>query len=164
MKTIKTTIPIRFAGKNKKMVIRETTDKIDSLKQAQAIIPNIIHSLDANHIITLVNKAQKDGIFPIITIHDCFGTHPNKMLELNNRVKTEFILLYTQDQFLNKFHNRLIQSIKDNQFSIKENFDPKENIKNNYVEFGDTLLKIPNLPKMGELDLNNLARSKYFIS
>lgn len=146
------------------MVIRETTDKIDSLKQAQAIIPNIIHSLDANHITTLVNKAQKDEFFPIITIHDCFGTHPNKMLELNNRVKTEFILLYTQDQFLNKFHNRIIQSIKDNQFSIKEKFDPNENINNNYVEFANTLLKIPNLPKMGELDLNNLVGSKYFIS
>ncbi len=53
----------------------------------QAIIPNFIHSLDASHLINLINNAIKDNFTPIISVHDCFGTLPNKMGELEHRVK-----------------------------------------------------------------------------
>jgi DNA-directed RNA polymerase len=48
-------------------------------KQTSAVIPNIIHSLDANH---LINSAENLKFGPIITGQDCFGTHPNKLVEL----------------------------------------------------------------------------------
>ena len=35
--------------------------------------------LDATHLILLINNSEIEGFGPIITIHDCFGTHPNKM-------------------------------------------------------------------------------------
>jgi hypothetical protein len=53
------------------------------------------------------------------------------MGNLEFRVKKEFILLYTQDKFLEKFHKRIIQSIKDNNYKIKK--DTKTKFK--YVEF-----------------------------
>src|ERR1700719_2516231 len=134
---------------------------MDSRKQTQSIIPNIIHSLDANHLINLINNGIKDKFSPIITIHDCFGTHPNKMEILEFKVKKEFILLYTKDKFLSTFHKRLIQSIKDNQFKIIEIED------NKFVESKDknnSLLKIPSIPKLGKLDLEKIIKSKYLIS
>lgn len=100
----------------------EATDENDKAKQIQGIIPNIIHSLDASHIMGLIKNANKDKFTPIITIHDCFGTLPNKMGELEHRVKKEFVLLYTRNKFLSDYHKRFIQSLKDNNFKlIKEN-------------------------------------------
>lgn len=102
----------------------EATDENDKAKQIQGIIPNIIHSLDASHIMGLIKNANKDKFTPIITIHDCFGTLPKKkkMGELEHRVKKEFGLLYTRNNFLSDYHKRFIQSLKDNNFKlIKEN-------------------------------------------
>jgi len=38
--------------------MKEFTGILDSRKQEQAIIPNIIHSLDANHLINIINYAR----------------------------------------------------------------------------------------------------------
>jgi DNA-dependent RNA polymerase len=161
IKTKSTSISIRFAGKTKKITLREWTDILDIRKQTQAIIPNIIHSLDANHLIKIINSAKEDNLSPIISIHDCFGTHPNKMGELEFKIKKEFILLYTNENFINTFHNRIIQSITDNNINILT-------INNkNYVEIENedcTLVEIPNVPKLGELDLNNIIHAKYMVT
>lgn len=138
---------------------RDTTGekKIDNSKQAQAIIPNIIHSLDASHLVNLIKAASNDNFRPIITVHDCFGTLPNLMGDLDYRVKKEFILLYSKFEFLNLFHQRFIQNLKDNQFEIVT-----KNGKS-YVIFRDKLLEIPVPPKLGNLDLDNIIKSKYMI-
>lgn len=160
LKSKQIVISTKLFNQSKKMVIRESLNEIDRLKQTNAIIPNIIHSLDATHLINLINKAQDIGFAPIITVHDCFGTHPNKMDELAFMVKKEFILLYSQDNFLETYHNRLIQSIKDNKFEVIFN----EEDKFYYVINNDYWIKIPNVPKLGELDLQKIIDSKYMIS
>lgn len=101
-KTSKKVVSVNLFGKNKKIVIRKNEKDLNQNKQAQAIIPNIIHSLDASHLIKIILSAQKDNFHPIISVHDCFGTHPNKMKELDFRVKEEFIQLYSQSEFLKK--------------------------------------------------------------
>jgi len=80
LKSKQTVISTKLFKQTKKMVIRESLNELDKLKQTNAIIPNIILSLDAKrtHLINLVNKYQDQGFAPIITIHDCFGTLPNK--------------------------------------------------------------------------------------
>lgn len=59
--------------------------------QKQAILPNIVNSMDASHLILILNKISQplNPISPVISIHDCFGTLPNNMIDL---VKKEFIL------------------------------------------------------------------------
>ena len=52
---------------------------MDPLKQRSAIIPNVIHSLDASHLMNVINTAFTKGINDLITVHDCFGTHPNNL-------------------------------------------------------------------------------------
>jgi len=142
------------------MVIKEYLNETDKLKQSNAIIPNIIHSLDASHLINVINTNFDQNYDPIITVHDCFGTHPNKMEHLTYRVKKEFIILYSQQNFLETFHNRILQSIRDNNFEII--FNKEEN--KNYVIFNEELIKISNTPKLGELDLKKIIDSRYMIS
>lgn len=56
--------------------------------------------------------------YPILTIHDCFGSHPNNIKLLKNIVILEFINLYANESFLFVFHQRIIQNFKDNQFEL----------------------------------------------
>jgi hypothetical protein len=160
LKSKQSNIAYKLFGKTKKIVLKEWTDELNKQKQTQAIIPNIIHSLDATHLINLLIRASTEGFGPIITIHDCFGTLPNKMGELEHKVKKEFILLYSQKSFLKSFHERIIQSIRDNQFTIINNSDG-EAIQ---VLFNDKLIDIPKLPKLGKLDIEKIIECKYMIT
>lgn len=129
------------------------------MKQINAIIPNIVHSLDAAHLMNVIISAESKGIAPVITVHDCFGTHPNKMDALQYEVKKEFILLYSEHNFLETFHNRIIQSIEDNNFEIVKIAGlPK------FVLHMDDIIEIPQLPKIGHLDLEDVKHSTYMIS
>lgn len=147
LKSKKTLIPLKFGRKTKKLVLREWTEKSDNNKQIQAIIPNIIHSLDANHLINIVNTCSYlEHKIDVITIHDCFGTHPNDMEILEYNVRKEFILLYTHENFLEKFHNRFLQSIKDNNVDIFRDHE----LNKEFIEIQNINIFIPDLPKLGE--------------
>jgi len=80
--------------------------------------------------------------------------------ELEHRVKKEFILLYLDSKFLNNYHNRFIQNIVDNQYEIIT-----DNRKS-YVILNpeEPNLEIPSIPKLGDLDIENIIKSKYMIS
>nr|YP_009739445.1 DNA polymerase [Tricholoma saponaceum]QIC20289.1 DNA polymerase [Tricholoma saponaceum] len=159
VRSIKNYVVLRFGGKVRKIILREWTNKMDKKKQSQAIIPNIIHSLDATHLIIWIIYVDDKKFMPVVTVHDCFGTLPNKMVELEYLVKKEFILLYTQDQFLERFHQRIIETIKDNQY----NFIEDDN--NNYVIYHYKKLIIPKAtPKLGKLDLQKITESKHMIT
>lgn len=142
------------------MVLREWEEKINKSKQSDAIIPNIIHSLDASHLMNVVISAVERNITPVISVHDCFGTHPNKLESLAHLVKIEFIKLYTQEIFLKKFHDRNLQSISDN--NIKIHKDELTDV--HYVLLKRTRLNLPEIPKLGNLDLNKIIHSKYMIT
>jgi DNA-directed RNA polymerase len=129
------------------------------MKQINAVIPNIVHSLDAAHLMNVVNSIEDKGIGPVITVHDCFGTHPNKMGDLQYEVKKEFILLYTDHGFLETFHNRIIQSIRDNNLEIIEIGGVPR-----FVLLIDEEVEIPQLPEIGKLDLEDVNHSTYIIS
>jgi len=160
LKRKKKVVPISLFGKIRKLVIRENdVKKMDNAKQTQAIIPNIIHSLDATHLNNLIKTVAEKNFKPVITIHDCFGTLPNQMGELEFMVKKEFILLYSDNSFLNNFHNRFLQSITDNQFKIKT-----ENEKSFVVLSPSSMLEIPSIPELGQLDIENIINSNYMIS
>jgi len=160
-------VSINIRGKSKKMVLKDWKNEIDTIKQVNAIIPNIIHSLDASHLVNLINSAINNKFTPILGVHDCFGTHPNRMDNLSYEVKKEFILLYSNPTFLESFHNRLIQSIKDNNFIIEKDTSSKglntSAASTDIVIVGNKKLKIPIYPKIGKLEIKNIINSKYMI-
>jgi hypothetical protein len=62
-------------------------------KQAQGAAPNIIHSLDAAHLMLLVNRCD----YPLSTVHDSFGCHLANMEDLFRKSRETFVELYTGD-------------------------------------------------------------------
>lgn len=152
-------VSIIFGKKSKTVVLRESSVKIDKIKQVNAIIPNIIHSLDASHLINLINTLDDINFKPFICVHDCFGTHPNDLEFLFYLIKKEFILLYSTENFLNKFHDRLLQNLEDHHYII--NSDENDN---KFVLINKKSFLIPNLPKLGKLDLEKIKDSKYMVT
>ena len=82
-------------------------DLLNISKQNLAIVPNIIHTLDAANV-TLVIKDYKKLVesqykmskevnlnFDLVTIHDCFGSHANNINVIKEQVKLAFIKLYS---------------------------------------------------------------------
>ena len=96
------------------MILRENLNELEKRGQVNAIIPNIIHSLDASHLMNVVISAKDKKINYVLPIHDCFGTHPNKLNELERLVKQEFIKIYSNEKFIAKFHAKIIKNIKEN--------------------------------------------------
>jgi DNA-directed RNA polymerase len=86
---------IRFGKKTKKVILRaakQSLDKLNKNKQVNAIIPNIIHSLDSSHLINLINTIIIINFKPFICVHDCFVTHSNNLEYLSFLVKKKKLL------------------------------------------------------------------------
>ena len=173
LKTAKAKVSISVGkGKQKTVVLKRKLDQTDTRVQTQAILPNIIHSMDASHLILILNKNK---ISPIISIHDCFGTLPNNMIELENLVKLEFISLYSKTNFLEKFHSDLIEVLNKNKINYEIN--KSENKVYIYLNNSDLTLNsnkskkkilepltfwLP--PQDGNLILEQIKESNYLIT
>jgi DNA-directed RNA polymerase len=78
----KTRVGNQIIKKIKPITISMLTNKINTTKQKTAFMPNLVHSLDASHIILLIEKIinvyknhhNVEWIYPLYTIHDCFGS------------------------------------------------------------------------------------------
>jgi DNA-directed RNA polymerase len=133
-------------------------NELNKSKQKNAVIPNIIHTLDASHAYSIIMEANKSGGGDVISIHDCFGCHPNRMSDIHHIVRKTFVLQYTNFDFLNDFRELLINHIKLNNYEIVEKINQTILIYDNkeYV--------IPNTPKLGEFDIKQIEGSSYIIS
>ena len=152
-------VSISLGKKTRSAVLRISTGKVNNRKQAQAIIPNIVHSLDASHLMNILNNSSYFDISNILSVHDCFGAHPNEFENLTDLVLIEFVKLYTDFGFLTKFHERILQSFRDHHIIINQDENGE-----NYILLKKVKFKIPNLPKKGNLDLNKTLESKHFLT
>ena len=132
LKTREIKATINLFSKSKKLVFKEITNELSKSKQVQGVIPNVIHSLDSSHLIKVIIKAKNKGCFPFVSVHDCFGTHPNKMDLLLQLVKSEFVIIYSKGDFLETFHRNIIKSIKLNNIKMKK-------VDSDYYAFVDSV-------------------------
>ena len=85
--------------------------KVDNRKSKNSIIPNIIHSLDSAHLNKIVTELNNLNV-DVLTIHDCFIINPNNWLILHKTVIDMYIKLYSDESFINKFHQTCLDTIK----------------------------------------------------
>lgn len=173
LKTAKAKVSISVGKeKQKTVILKRKLDQTDTRAQTQAILPNIIHSMDASHLILILNK---NNISPIISIHDCFGTLPNNMIELEILVKLEFINLYSKTNFLEKFHSDLLEILEKNKICYEVNKHEHKvyiYLNNSDITLNSNKSKKKKLepltfwlpPKDGDLILEQIKDSNYLIT
>jgi DNA-directed RNA polymerase len=63
---------------------------INESKQKTGAAPNIVHSLDAVHLTSVVHDAD----YPVTVVHDSFGCHAGNMDKMFKHVRQKFVDLY----------------------------------------------------------------------
>ena len=122
------------------LTIKTQNDKLNTRKQINGISPNIIHSLDASHLISTVNSCVKKGITAFGMVHDSYGTHACDMPVLFDELRKEFVKMYSGD-VMDDLRNQWIAQLPE--------------------EFG---LQLPPVPAFGTLNINEVLESEYFFA
>ena len=167
-------------NKKRGISISLPTTKLDSKANKRSFVPNLIHSLDAANIHILIDLLKniiiKDYIINLFTIHDCFATTPEYMKIVNEKVKTAFIKIYFDINYLEEMHDSFIKQIKsyhdieteeivEDGIHKSKQFIYIKNKKDKYEKY-----YIPDKPNfikredVKELFVNGITNSLYFIN
>ncbi|ODV90812.1 hypothetical protein CANCADRAFT_31657 [Tortispora caseinolytica NRRL Y-17796] len=79
----------------------------DSRKQASALPPNFIHSLDATHMMMTAIECHKAGL-SFASVHDSYWTHACDVGEMNDKIRACFVRLHTSD-LVAKLHKEFMK-------------------------------------------------------
>jgi len=123
-------------------------------------MPNLVHSMDASNIILLINSIislDYNNNIPILTIHDCFASNANYIELLNYHVKLAFLNIYKDNNFVNNYHDFIINYLINNNIIFNED-NSGVILKHNKILY---LPKKPELVKSLDLE-DNILFSKYF--
>jgi hypothetical protein len=108
--------------------------KIDKEKQVRKIVPNLIHSLDAAHLMRTVRRLKLDGVNDFGVIHDGYAVHASHVDRLQRFLREEFVAMYSKD-LLREFHMQQV--------------------------FAGTA-ELPEPPELKDLDIREVLNSLYF--
>ena len=73
--------------------------ELDGRRMANALSPNVLHSMDASHMALASIDAASKGVVNLAGVHDCFVTTPAEMTQLRNSVRAAFAALYSERWF-----------------------------------------------------------------
>jgi DNA-directed RNA polymerase, mitochondrial len=123
------------------LTVVNPTTQLNPIKQAAGIAPNYIHSMDASHLILTINACKKEGIDDFSMIHDSFGCHACDVPKLNRILRETFVEMYSTDNL-----KTFIEEVKSQ--------CPNDTLSS----------MIPDVPTMGNLDINLVKESPYFFA
>lgn len=118
------------------LVVADYSDDlpIHKSRSVSAFPPNYIHSLDSSHMLLTALEMDRRGLH-FSAVHDSFWTHPCDIDEMNGALRDVFVDLYSLP---------LLEQ-------LKESFE---------LRYPD--ITFPDLPERGDLDLEEVKRSKFF--
>jgi hypothetical protein len=175
--------PFKFSTKTFNLV--KFINKLNKAKQIRALMPNLIHSLDAASLSLIVdmffnmnllnnpteihNPELKLEEFDLnyfkikknfYSIHDCFAVTANNVEELIKIIKLVYIKIYSDNIYLREFDLGIINSIKSHYG--KESF----NEINKEIKINDHIIQYPDVELIivGRINAESLKNSTYIIN
>lgn len=112
------------------------TEVVNKAKAADAVSPNVVHSLDSAALMLCVLDCSEAGVKDFSLIHDSFGAHPND---------TETMYVAVRQSLINMY----------------ESYCPLEEIRSQTYDAIDAKEKVPSLPQKGHLDLSSILAADY---
>ena len=134
-----------------KLTLLEETDQLDPKGQRQGVAPNFVHSMDASALVFAVIEAnRKYGIEHFALIHDSFGAHAGgkgqgDSARLAKAIRDSFVRMYEKHDVLASFESQMFHAVEGELCSGK-------------------VVGLPERPKKGTLDLQQVKESRYFFS
>jgi DNA-directed RNA polymerase len=113
------------------------TDQLDTRKQRQGSSPNLVHHVDACHMMMVVNACSSNGVSNFAMIHDDFGVPAKYAADLQKNIRQQFVALHN--------YNDVLQDFKEQHENVYD-------------------VKLPSLPSRGSLDITEVLNSDYFFN
>jgi len=130
-----------FDGVRLKLTLKVTGTKIDTRKQISSVAPNFVHSMDATHLMMVVNRMADEGVTDSFAmIHDSFGVHACDVDEMQFIIREEFIKLYGEDILVKTYQSTLLAMP------------------------GDKWKGVPTPPEAGNLNLEEVRDADFFFA
>jgi len=101
------------AAKSFSVRVRERTDKQDSRKQANAVVPNFVHSMDATALRLYVREAVQRKVAVFALAHDCYGCRVTEVESMREAIRTGFMRTYEGRDPLADFRNQVNRSVAE---------------------------------------------------
>lgn len=134
-------IKATFGGKKIQLRMKDSEGtKYDKRKQASGISPNLVHSLDASHLMFTIVTSKAKGIQSFSMVHDSYGTHASNAGVLAHTLRDCFVDMYQRSCVLEGFREEL-------QSQLPPDAD-----------------EIPPTPEKGNLDLEQVRKSPFFFA
>jgi len=117
--------------------IMEETEILSAARNANGISPNYIHSMDSALLVATVNDcANNHGVRSFSTIHDSVGVIPNDVENLSQSIRNCAVEMFSDDIL--------------------------ESTRREFEHY--TGVSMPDPPKPGTFDLNQLYKAQYFFA
>jgi DNA-directed RNA polymerase len=113
--------------------------RIKIRKQLNAIAPNLIHSLDAAHLMLTVLKLAECGLSNFAMVHDSYGVHACDIDLMNRILREEFVEIY-EGSLLERFFQEQCEA------------NP------------DLATYLPRPPSLGSFKIAEVVKSDYFFA
>jgi DNA-directed RNA polymerase len=118
-----------------KLTIKSDLPEVDVAAQMRGVVANVVHSLDASHLVLTCHGVMEDGLTSFQFIHDSYGTHAGAIHVVEKRLREQFVEMHTENLVMG-LHDWLMESG----------------------------VEVPEPPPMGSLDINSVLNSKYFFA
>lgn len=133
-------VKTKFNGGLVYLPTAEETDTLNKSKQASAISPNFVHSMDAAAMFMTINRLLDRGVTSFAMIHDSYGTHAANADLMARTIRETFVEMYSGD-ILNDFREQVMAQLPP--------------------EVAET---VPKVPDQGTLDLKQVLESDFFFA
>lgn len=125
----------RVGGSRMRVSVAIPLDDLDSRKQRQGSAPNLVHSVDATHMMMCITAGMDIGISSFAMIHDDFGVHACHVDDWQHIIREQFVKLHSEHDILRDLWEQMTER---------------------------TGLTIPEPPKQMDFDLSSVMDSPYF--
>lgn len=128
-------------GKVYKPVVKLATAEPHRVKQANAVSPNVVHSLDAAALMLTVVDAKQHGVNCFAMVHDSYGAPAGDCAVLARSTRQCFVALYTKHEVVASLHQAFQKALVDHPKAV-----------------------LPTVPPLGDLDLSGIHASAFFFA
>ncbi|MDC0564403.1 hypothetical protein OAP51_06380 [Alphaproteobacteria bacterium] len=129
----------KVSPKRKAIHYATYTDEINEEKSGNASSPNIIHAMDATHLMMVADRCAKYGVSDLMVVHDSFGAKIGDVGTLRRFLLEELVALY-------KDYNLYEEILKQAKDQHPKGHSPR--------------MRWPDLPKRGKIDWQQVLKSK----